>query len=263
MDLLRYIPGVAFNQSGSRRRCDQPVPARRQFQYEPGADRWRPGEQLRRRHSISRTSRRRRWTTSMSIRGAQSAVYGSYANTGAIDFVTRRPAAAPQLSLLAEGGSHSERRFGDHRQRHCRRLRPAGLGVALRYRWVGGQQRLPQRRRAAECHPALRPAEALAARLFRFQRGGPAGPLGLRSEAHLYRASIPSAAPRTTSPSTARTMRSISRRACARNCSAASFCTTAASRSPYGFSFNKDLRGTGRGAHHRQPVARTTRLRSA
>jgi outer membrane cobalamin receptor len=46
------------------------------------------------------------------IRGAQSAVYGSYANTGVIDFVTRRPGAAPVLDLLAEGGSHSERRFG-------------------------------------------------------------------------------------------------------------------------------------------------------
>jgi len=45
------------------------------------------------------------------VRGAQSAVYGSYANSGVIDFVTRRPEAAPQLSVLAEGGSHSERRF--------------------------------------------------------------------------------------------------------------------------------------------------------
>ncbi|MEO8595210.1 MAG: TonB-dependent receptor [Candidatus Solibacter sp.] len=46
------------------------------------------------------------------VRGAQSAVYGSYANSGVIDFVTRRPEAAPQLSLLAEGGSYWERRFG-------------------------------------------------------------------------------------------------------------------------------------------------------
>ena len=45
------------------------------------------------------------------VRGAQSAVYGSYANAGAIDFVTRRAGATPQLSLLAEGGSHYERRF--------------------------------------------------------------------------------------------------------------------------------------------------------
>jgi outer membrane cobalamin receptor len=46
------------------------------------------------------------------VRGAQSAVYGSYANTGAIDITTRRPGSAPQLDLLAEGGSFHERRFG-------------------------------------------------------------------------------------------------------------------------------------------------------
>ena len=46
------------------------------------------------------------------IRGAQSAVYGSYANTGAIDIVTRQAGASPQLDLLAEGGSNWERRFG-------------------------------------------------------------------------------------------------------------------------------------------------------
>jgi outer membrane receptor protein involved in Fe transport len=44
-------------------------------------------------------------------RGAQSAVFGSYANSGAIDFVTRRPGSSPRLDLLAEGGSHNERRF--------------------------------------------------------------------------------------------------------------------------------------------------------
>ncbi|MCU1234043.1 MAG: TonB-dependent receptor [Candidatus Solibacter sp.] len=45
------------------------------------------------------------------IRGAQSAVYGSYANSGVVDFITRQPHASPQLNLLAEGGSHNERRF--------------------------------------------------------------------------------------------------------------------------------------------------------
>ena len=46
------------------------------------------------------------------IRGAQSAVYGSYANSGAIDFVTRQPEASPTLELLAEGGTWRHRRFG-------------------------------------------------------------------------------------------------------------------------------------------------------
>ena len=46
------------------------------------------------------------------IRGPQSAIYGSYANSGVVDFVTRQPGSAPQLDLLAEGGSYGERRFG-------------------------------------------------------------------------------------------------------------------------------------------------------
>jgi outer membrane receptor protein involved in Fe transport len=46
------------------------------------------------------------------IRGPQSAVYGPYANSGVIDFVTRKPEASPEIELLAEGGSYDERRFG-------------------------------------------------------------------------------------------------------------------------------------------------------
>jgi outer membrane cobalamin receptor len=45
------------------------------------------------------------------ISGPQSAVYGSYANSGAIDYVTRQ-AGAGSLDVLAEGGSEHERRFG-------------------------------------------------------------------------------------------------------------------------------------------------------
>jgi outer membrane receptor protein involved in Fe transport len=45
------------------------------------------------------------------IRGPQSAVFGPYANSGVIDFVTRQPEAGLHLDLLAEGGSHFERRF--------------------------------------------------------------------------------------------------------------------------------------------------------
>ncbi len=48
MDLLRYIPGVAFNQSGSPGRRHQPVFARRQFEFEPGPDRRSSGELFRR-----------------------------------------------------------------------------------------------------------------------------------------------------------------------------------------------------------------------
>ena len=46
------------------------------------------------------------------ISGPQSAVYGSYANSGAIDYVTRQAGGSPSLDVLAEGGSFYERRFG-------------------------------------------------------------------------------------------------------------------------------------------------------
>ncbi len=45
------------------------------------------------------------------IRGAQSAIYGAYANAGVVNFVTRSPEETLQLDALAEGGSHNERRF--------------------------------------------------------------------------------------------------------------------------------------------------------
>jgi outer membrane receptor protein involved in Fe transport len=46
------------------------------------------------------------------ISGPQSAVYGSYANSGAINFITRQPGAAPEFDVLAEGGTYGEHRFG-------------------------------------------------------------------------------------------------------------------------------------------------------
>src|SRR6185312_15516010 len=46
------------------------------------------------------------------VRGPQSAIYGPYANSGAVNFVTRQPQASPELGVLAEGGSYGERRFG-------------------------------------------------------------------------------------------------------------------------------------------------------
>ena len=45
------------------------------------------------------------------IRGPQSAVYGSYANSGVVDFVTRQPEDRFTADVIAEGGSHAERRF--------------------------------------------------------------------------------------------------------------------------------------------------------
>lgn len=45
------------------------------------------------------------------VRGAQSALYGSYANSGVVNFVTRSAGEGPTLDVIAEGGSHDENRF--------------------------------------------------------------------------------------------------------------------------------------------------------
>ncbi len=112
MDLLRYIPGVAFNQSGA------PGGVTSLFLRGGNANLnlveidgvpvigFGGGLGFDFAHIPSEAV-----DHIDVVRGAQSAVYGSYANSGVIDFVTRRPQAAPQLNLLAEGGSHSERRF--------------------------------------------------------------------------------------------------------------------------------------------------------
>ncbi len=44
-------------------------------------------------------------------RGPQSAIYGSYAIGSAINFVTRSPDNGPALDIVAEGGTHDENRF--------------------------------------------------------------------------------------------------------------------------------------------------------
>jgi len=111
MDLLRYVPGVTFNQTGTAGgvaslflRGGNSNFSLVEIDGVPvngfgGAFDFAhiPAEALERIELI---------------RGPQSAVYGPYANSGAIDFVTRQPGAAPQLDLLAEGGSYDERRFG-------------------------------------------------------------------------------------------------------------------------------------------------------
>ncbi len=78
------------------------------------------------------------------ISGPQSAIYGPYANSGVINFVTREPESSPVVDVLAEGGSNWERRFGIS---GAGRL--AGFGIAasasrLDDGWSRHQRRLPQ-----------------------------------------------------------------------------------------------------------------------
>ncbi len=109
-DLLRYLPGMVFNQSGPAGAVDSlflrggnsnfglvridGVPVNTfggafDFAHIPS-------------EAIDHIE---------VIRGPQSAVYGPYANSGVIDFVTRQPSSSPELDVLAEGGSYGERRF--------------------------------------------------------------------------------------------------------------------------------------------------------
>jgi outer membrane receptor protein involved in Fe transport len=46
------------------------------------------------------------------IRGPQSAAAGEYANSGVVNFVTREAGASPNLDVLLEGGTYQEHRFG-------------------------------------------------------------------------------------------------------------------------------------------------------
>jgi outer membrane cobalamin receptor len=46
------------------------------------------------------------------VRGPQSAVYGPYAVSGVVNFVTRDADAPANLDVVAEGGTYQERRFG-------------------------------------------------------------------------------------------------------------------------------------------------------
>jgi outer membrane receptor protein involved in Fe transport len=58
-------------------------------------------------------------------RGPQSAVYGPYANSGAVNFITRQPHAEPEFDVLFEGGS-----FTEHREAITGTATLAGFGIA-------------------------------------------------------------------------------------------------------------------------------------
>lgn len=110
MDLLRYLPGMIFNQSGGPggvaslflRGGDSDYSA---VQID-GVPVNKFGGAFDFAHIPSEALDR-----IDVVRGPQSAVYGSYANSGVIDFITRQAGASPQLDLLAEGGTFGEHRF--------------------------------------------------------------------------------------------------------------------------------------------------------
>jgi outer membrane receptor protein involved in Fe transport len=111
MDLLRYIPGMEFNQSGPPGAVSSLFLRGGNSNFTlveiDGAPVNVFGGSFDFAHIPSEALDRIEV-----IRGPQSAVYGSYANSGMVDFITRQPGATPQLDVLAEGGSYGEHRFG-------------------------------------------------------------------------------------------------------------------------------------------------------
>ena len=111
MDLLRYLPGVVFNQTGFAGGVGSLFlrGANSNFtlaQIDGVPVNWMGGY-------FDFANIPSEAVDHIEVaRGPQSALYGPYANSGVVNFVTRQPQAAPQLDLLAEGGSYHERRFG-------------------------------------------------------------------------------------------------------------------------------------------------------
>ena len=120
------------------------------------------------------------------VRGPQSAIYGPYANSGVINFVTRSPESGPRLDVVAEGGTYQERRFGISGAGML-----AGWGVAasasrLAVRRPCAQQRLPRPERAAQRVAPLRAAVARAARQLHLQRNRRARGRGAPIPKHMF-----------------------------------------------------------------------------
>jgi len=111
MDLLRYLPGMAFNQTGA--------PGGVSSLFLRGGDSdfslveidGVPVNAFGGSFDFAHIPSEAVESVEV-IRGPQSSVYGPYANSGVINFITRQPGSAPELDVLAEGGAFGEHRFG-------------------------------------------------------------------------------------------------------------------------------------------------------
>jgi outer membrane receptor protein involved in Fe transport len=111
MDLLRYIPGMEFNQSGSAGAVSSLFLRGGDSDYTLVEIDGTPVNTFGGAFDFAHIPSEALDRIDV-VRGPQSAVYGSYANSGAVDFITRQPGAAPQFDVLAEGGTYGEHRFG-------------------------------------------------------------------------------------------------------------------------------------------------------
>jgi outer membrane receptor protein involved in Fe transport len=112
LDLLRYLPGMAVNQSGPPGSVGTVFIRGGETNYSlieiDGVPVNSFGGDINSVFPHIPTDALERIEV---IRGPQSAVYGPYANSGVVNFVTRTADDSPRLDLLAEGGSHYERHF--------------------------------------------------------------------------------------------------------------------------------------------------------
>jgi outer membrane receptor protein involved in Fe transport len=108
-DLLRYLPGMAFNQTGSPGGVTSLFLRGGNSNYSLVQIDGVPVNSFGGAFDFAHIPEAALDHIEV-IRGPQSAFYGPYANSGVIDFVTRQPEGT-QLDLLAEGGTYRERRF--------------------------------------------------------------------------------------------------------------------------------------------------------
>src|ERR1019366_5072507 len=111
MDLLRYLPGMAFNQSGAPGSVASLFLRGGNSNFSLVEIDGVPVNAFGGSFDFAHIPSEAVESIDV-IRGPQSSVYGPYANSGAINFTTRQPGAVPELDVLAEGGTFGERRFG-------------------------------------------------------------------------------------------------------------------------------------------------------
>jgi outer membrane cobalamin receptor len=109
-DLLRYVPGISVTQAGPRGAATSAYVRGGEYSFNlvqiDGVTVNAFGGAFDFAHIPASSVERIEVA-----RGPQSAIYGAYANSAAINIVTREPGEGFTLDLTAEGGTYQERRF--------------------------------------------------------------------------------------------------------------------------------------------------------
>ena len=112
LDLLRFVPGAIMNQTGQRGGLASLFLRGGEANYTLVLIDGVPANEFRIGGYFDFAHIPTDFLDRIEVsRGAQSAVYGSYANSGVVNFISRLDESAPQFNVVAEGGSHSFRRF--------------------------------------------------------------------------------------------------------------------------------------------------------